>query len=222
MTLRHMKIFLTVCQKESITAAARELYLSQPAVSLAVKELEEHYGVPLFDRISKKLYLTQAGWQLMCYAERIVSLFETVESGLGKDGDTGTFRIGSSITIGTHLLPSLVKIFSTKYPKMKIRVLIDSSDVIEEKLLKNELDFGMIEGTVHSQSLKYHRFCEDRLAVVCAPEHPLTKKSTVALEEFLQQNFLLREPGSGTRELLDQALAVLGYAAVFFSCISSE
>lgn len=212
MTLRHMKIFLTVCQKGSVTAAARELYLSQPAVSLAVKEMEEHYGVPLFDRISKKLYLTQAGRQLMHYAERILSLFETVESGLGKDEDTGTLRIGSSITIGTHLLPSLVQMFSKRYSRMKIRVLIHNSDAIEEKLLKNEVDIGLIEGTVHSPNLTCHRFCEDRLVVVCAPEYPLAQKRIVTLEEFLQQNFLLREPGSGTRELLDQSLAVLGYA----------
>ena len=109
MTLRHMKIFVTVYRHSNITRAAEELHLAQPSVSLAVKELEEYYGIRLFERIGRRICPTEAGNEFYSYALHIVSLFEDIEKRI-KNWDTlGTIRIGTSITIGTHILPGLIK-----------------------------------------------------------------------------------------------------------------
>ena len=132
MTLRHMKIFVTICRENSISKAARKLYISQPAVSNAVKDLEDYYGTPLFDRISKKLYLTQAGQTLYDYAIHISSLFDELESELKVSSSRGSLKIGASITIGTHIMPELVKNFKDQNPDTSVFVAIDSSDNIEK------------------------------------------------------------------------------------------
>jgi DNA-binding transcriptional LysR family regulator len=107
-----MKIFVTVCQENSISLAAKKLYISQPAVSNAIKELEDYYGVTLFDRMSKKLYITEVGKKVLNYALHISSLFEKMESEIKNSDVTGILKIGCSITIGTHFLPCYIKKFS--------------------------------------------------------------------------------------------------------------
>ncbi len=140
MTLRHLRIFVAVVDQGSATAAANVLYLAQPAVSLAIRELEEYYGIKLFDRIGNRLHLTEAGKIFYSYAAHIITTFEEMENGLRNWDEIGRLRIGSSITIGNKMLPELIHDFSFVYPKIDVKVLIDSSDVIEEKLLRSELD----------------------------------------------------------------------------------
>ena len=118
MTLRHMKIFVSVYQNNGITRASEELHLAQPSVSLAIRELEDYYGIRLFDRISRRLYVTEQGRMFYDYALHIVSLFDEMELGIRNWEHMGTLRIGSSITIGNFLLPGLVKKFTTTHPKM--------------------------------------------------------------------------------------------------------
>ncbi len=211
MTLRHINIFVVVCTENSITKAANKLHIAQPAVSVAIKELEEYYGAALFDRISKRLYLTETGKRLLEYATHIVALFDDMEKSIRQWERSGKLRIGASITIGTHLMPRYVNDFCKDYPEANIDVFIGSSDIIEKKILQNDLDFALIEGSIHSDSLFCENFMKDRLAVICSPDDPLCKTEKVTIEHLLSRPLLLREPGSGTRELFDHVLASLEY-----------
>ncbi|EQB88695.1 DNA-binding transcriptional LysR family regulator [Clostridium punense] len=206
MTLRHLKIFVSVCKENSITLAAKKLYISQPAVSNVIKELESYYGTQLFERISKKLYLTEAGKIILNYALHINSLFEELEATIRSSSTIGRLRIGSSITIGTHLMPYYIKEFSLRYPDIETLVTIDSSDIIEKLILENELDFALIEGIVHSEHIISKDFINDELVVICDLENPLLKKEVISVEDLSTQKFLMREKNSGTRELAESIL----------------
>lgn len=209
MTLRHLKIFATVCKENSISLAAKKLYISQPAVSNTIKELENYYGTPLFDRISKKIYLTETGKTVYQYALHITSLFDELEESIKKqNSETGSIKIGASITIGTHLIPEYIQKFSKQYPHVKLYVTIDSSDVIEQMILNNELDFGLIEGFVHSSDIISHEFIHDELIVICSPQNPLSCKDNLRISDLSEQNFLMREKNSGTRELAESILTL--------------
>lgn len=214
MTLRHLKVFVTVCELNSITKAADKLYIAQPAVSSAIKELEEYYGVKLFDRISRRLYLTESGKTLLSYALHIVSLFDEMESNVRDLDRPGKLHIGSSITIGTSFMPVYAHNFKELYPQTEVCVTIDSSDIIEKKILQNELDFALIEGIVHLESIICEAYMDDELVIVCSPIHPFSKSEAVTVEQFISEPFLLREKGSGTRELFDNVLASLGYSVI--------
>ncbi len=209
-----MKIFVAVCEEKSITKAAEKLHIAQPAVSIAVKELEQYYGVKLFDRISKRLYLTDMGRNFLEYATHIVSLFDNMEDNIRQWERSGKLRVGASITVGTRLMPQYVSTFYKKHPQSSIEVFIGNSDLIEKKILQNELDFGMIEGTIHSDSILCEAYMKDKLVVICSPSYPLCKRETITIEQLLSQPLLLREKGSGTRELFDHVLASLEYTYV--------
>ena len=120
MTLRHLRIFLTVCEAGSMTGAANRLFTAQPSVSLAIREMEEYYGVKLFDRISKKLFLTEAGHQVLEYARHIIALFDEMEQEVRNPDMSGTLRVGTSITVGTFLLPGYVKELTRLYPELRV------------------------------------------------------------------------------------------------------
>ena len=151
MTIRHLKIFLSVCKNNfNTTKAAEELHMTQPAVSLAIKELEQYYGVALFDRIGKRLKITEAGHRFFEYSVHITSMFDDMEKGM-KDWDSfGVIRIGASITIGSQFLPYYVKAFYNRYPGTEIKVTISPSEQLEQKIWNNELDFILIEGISHT------------------------------------------------------------------------
>lgn len=206
MTLRHMKIFATVCKENSITLAAKKLYISQPAVSNAIKELESYYGVSFFDRISKKLYLTKSGEIVYNYALHINSLFEEMEASVRDPETAGKLKIGSSITIGTHFIPEYIKEFGRKFPDTETYVSIDSSDIIESMVLNNELDLALIEGIVHSDNIVSKDFINDELVVICDINNPLLDKKVLDVSDLTTQKFLMREKNSGSRELAESIL----------------
>ena len=210
MTLRHMKIFDAVCSCGTVTGAAKLLHLAQPSVSLAIHEMEEYYGVLLFDRISRRLYLTDAGKQMSSYCKQILSLIEEMEDRITDASRFGILRIGSSVTIGSKIMPSLIQQFSTEHPDCRVEVKVENSKQIENLLLKNELDFGLIEGLVHSDQLIGRPFQEDELLLVCGKNHPLSRHPSITAEQLAQQSLILREPGGGTRELFDSILFALG------------
>ncbi|BCN31287.1 LysR family transcriptional regulator [Anaeromicropila herbilytica] len=206
MTLRHLRIFVIVCNEHSITNASKKLFISQPAVSTAIKEIEEYYNIKLFDRVSKKLYLTNIGTQIYDYASHITTLFDNLEDLVKSPDSTNTLRIGSSITIGTYLLPDYIKTFQDKYPTIRTLITIDSSDLIEQMVLNNELDFGLIEGVVHSNSLIHNSFMEDELVVIVPNHSPLLEIPNLKITDLKNENFLMREKNSGTRELAESFL----------------
>lgn len=210
MTVRHLKIFVAVCEAGSITGAGQRLFMAQPTVSQAVADLEKHYGVRLFDRISRRLHLTDAGRRLLPYARHIVSLFDEMEAGIRDWNHGGTLRLGASITIGNCLLPGLLQAFAAREPGVEVRVRIDNSEEIEQAVLENRIDFGLMEGMAHSPQVVRRAFLEDTLALLFPPQHPWASREAVAPGELKTQPLLMRERGSGGREMLESALLLHG------------
>ena len=211
MTIRHMLIFRTICENGyNSTKAAEVLHMTQPAVSLAIKELEQYYGVHLFDRIGRRLQITDAGRHFLQYAIHISDLFTDMETGLRDWDSKGILRIGASITIGSQFLPSYVKAFSQICPGIDVRVTIEQSERLEQKLLSNELDFALIEGIAHDSNIVSESYMEDHLSVICGVDKGWIQGQTISIEEFQKQRFLLREKGSGTREVFDRVTTQAG------------
>lgn len=213
MTLRHIKIFCSVYEHGcNTTRAAQALHMTQPAVSLAVRELEQYYGVRLFDRIGRRLQITEAGRHFLRYASHISALFEEMEKGLRSWDNAGVLRVGASITIGSHFLPGYVKAFTSCCPQTQVRAVIEPSDRLERRLLANELDFALIEGVVHDPAILSEAYMEDHLSVICAADGKWKQDQVISLEEFKRQEFLLREPGSGTREVFNRVIEEAGFS----------
>lgn len=204
MTIRHMKIFKTVCESNcNMTKAAERLGMTQPAVSLAISELENYYGVRLFDRISRRLYLSEAGRMFLEYSDSISLKFDDMENRIRSWESKGIIKIGASISIGSMLLPGFVKNYNKVYPDVTVKVKIDRSDELLNKLPENKLDLALIEGIVHDQNLYCEDFMEDRLALVASCDYPA---DVIDAKDIYSVNFLLREKGSGTREVFESTL----------------
>lgn len=212
MTIRHMKIFLSVCANGyNTTKAAETMHMTQPAVSLAIRELEQYYGITLFDRIGRRLKITEAGYRFWEYASHISSLFDDMEKGMRDWDSFGLLRVGASITIGSQFLPSYVKAFSSKYPGTEVRAMVAPTNELEQKVLKNELDFALVEGIPLSPSLVSEAYMDDFLTVICPVYSKFRDKQTITIDEFRQQKFLLREPESGTREVFERVVESAGF-----------
>jgi len=203
-----MKIFVTVCRCNSVTAAAEKLFIAQPSVSLAIRELEDYYGIKLFDRISRKLYITEAGRQFLDYAIHIVSLFDDMEKEIRNWDTMGTLRIGSSITIGNYLLPRYIKLFNEKHPLIKVHVTIENSVDIEKRVMANDIDFGLIEGITHNPQIEGEKFMDDELVLICGNNHLLSHTEQIGITDLPDHDFILREKGSGGRELFESTMLI--------------
>lgn len=184
--------------------------MTQPAVSLAISELESYYGVRLFDRISRRLYLSEAGRRFRVYSRSISLTFDDMEKTVREWEEKGVIRIGASISIGSMLLPNYIAKFKRGHHDTEIRVKVDRSDRLEQATLQNELDFALMEGIVHDEALVSEDFMEDSLAVLASVEQ-FSNGTTITPEEFLKMDFLLREHGSGTREVFESTLSALEY-----------
>lgn len=212
MTLKHIRIFVTVYQEKSITRAAGCLKMTQPATSLAIKELEEYYHTKLFERNGRGIRSTQAGIHLYPHAVRLLSLYDEMNQEMKNWDTAGKLRIGSSISIGSCILPQLMSQFSKKFPELEVYVKVDSSDVIENNILENHLDFALIEGNIHSDKITRKVFLDDELVPICNRFHPLAGATDVSLEELKNEHFLMREKNSGTRELAESHFQSNGFS----------
>lgn len=162
-----MRIFLVVTENgNNLTRTANQLYMAQPAVTVAIQELEQYYGVNLFDRLGKRLYLTEAGKQFREYVVRILGLFDDMEEGMKSWGSRGVLRVGSSITIGSQFMPGYVEEYAKTHPNIDTQVLIGPSDRIEKKILNNELDIALVESPVHESHLIAEQYMEDYLVII--------------------------------------------------------
>ena len=206
MTFRHLKIFITVADCKSMTAAAKELFIAQPTVSQAIAELESYYGIKLFERLSRKLYITESGKQLLSYARHITALFGEMELAMKDPKKSGILKVGASATVGADLLPKLVNKFSASHPNVRLNAVIKNTTEIENLIIKNDIDFALVEGIVHTSNIVSNAFMDDELVLICGKSHPLYKSSCIPLSELVKFDFVSREQGSGTRELFESLM----------------
>lgn len=210
MTLRHLTIFLVVCDEKNMTAAAEKLHIAQPSVSQAISELERHYNLKLFERLGRKLFITVAGQKLLSYARHILNLSNEAEAAMQEIFEKGIIRVGASVTIGTCILHRLIRDFVQNNAHTKIAPAVNNTRIIENMLLLDQTDIGLIEGNVHSQLLVVQPFMKDELVLVTAPGHPFAVRGKIAAAELNHAEFLVREEGSGTRELFASVMASHG------------
>lgn len=204
MTIRHLKIFIEVADSGKMSIAAAKLFISQPTVSQAIRELEEHYGVLLFERLCKKLYITEKGKRLLYYARNVVKQFDDMEEMMFQAGYVEKIRIGATITVGNCILSDVIKSFRGINPQIETYSYVNNTKDIEKKLLKSELDIGIVEGKVKSPDLITIPEVNDCLILACSTKHPFAKKKIIKLADLSNESFAMREQGSGTRELFER------------------
>ncbi|MBS4099301.1 MAG: LysR family transcriptional regulator [Sulfuricella sp.] len=210
---RRLQVFYTVAKQLSFTKAAELLFMTQPAVTFQVKQLEEHFNTRLFERSHSKITLTPAGRLAMEYAERILNLTNEMETRLMEmTGDvSGILLIGASTTIAEYMLPRLLGDFKSKFPQVQTRLTVANSETVESKVADHTLDIGLIEAPSHHPHLEAEVCCEDELVVICAPNHPLAKQEIALPDQLAVQPYISREAGSGTREVVDDFFRRSGF-----------
>lgn len=205
MTLRHFRIFISVCDEGGMTQAAQRLHISQPSISQAVKEMEEHYQVMLFERLGKKLFLTAAGQELLHYARHIISLTAQTEKTLRDFSSAAPIRLGATLSIGESLFIDILSQLKKAMPEQEIYSCIHNTAVLEHTLLRDELDAALVEGSITSEYLRQIPVWEDELIFIIAP--CLLPKAGITAEQLPDMPFILREAGSGTRTLFEQVMS---------------
>ena len=173
MTLRHMKILVEVYRQNSVTKAAQALHLSQPSVSLALRELEDYYGVTLFERVGRRISPTECGREFYGYAVHVVSLMDELETRMRNWDAIGTVRIGATVTIGTYLLPELVRQYQAEFPALHVDVQVCRASQVEQLVLDNRIDLGLIETQPEHEELVAVPFSRDELQAIVPPGSPL-------------------------------------------------
>lgn len=211
MTLRHMEIFIEVCRTGSMTAAAKQLFLSQPAVSLAISEIEQEYDVKLFERIGNRLRLTEPGERLLGYVERIDYLCDEMDLLMKSGEETGTLRVGTTHNLGGFFLPKKVIELQNMYPKLRITAKTDKLEVIVPLIRQNELDVAVVEGDLSDPNLVSEIIGEDPVMFICPTDHPFADRDDVELEEVVREPVILRTKGNAVRDYFDGLLASRGY-----------
>ena len=203
---RRLQVFHAVAKHLSFTKAAEALFMTQPAVTFQIKQLEERFNSRLFERGHGRIALTPAGHVVLDYAERILALSAELDTRLkemtGEIG--GPLLIGASTTIAESLLPQVLGDFKSKYPRVQPRLMVANSETVENRVAEHTLDIGFIEAPSHLQNVVTDVCCEDELQAVCAPSHPLARLKTATPKQLVQYPFINRELGSGTREVIDQ------------------
>lgn len=201
MNIRHLKIFVSVVKNNSITKASKELYLTQPAVSLAIKELEESYQTKLFSRINKKLYITDAGKKLYEYSAMILDLYKKMEDDMLHHNYEEYLRIGSSITIAKMILSPLLNNLKTNNPNVKIFTYVNNSESILKMLEENKIDIALVEGNFISDHLIFEQFSEDIFEFICSKKCILANTS-VQISKLKNYPMIIREEGSSQKEII--------------------
>lgn len=207
-----LKVFHTVAKRLNFTKAAEELFITQPAVTKHIKELENHFKVKLFDRNGSKIQLTAAGTTLLQYVEQIFSIYNNMEIELGAftQNKTGNLRIGASTTAAQYILPPILASFHSKFKDVHIQLITGNSEHIETSLQNGEIDLGIIEGKSQNTHFQFTPFLKDELVLVARRGHALFQKPHLKLPDLLQCSFILREPGSGTLDVIAFALKKAG------------
>jgi DNA-binding transcriptional LysR family regulator len=202
---RRLQVFHAVAKQMSFTKAADVLFMTQPAVTFQIKQLEEYYNTRLFERGHGKISLTPAGELVLDYAERILALSAELEIRLKEMTGhiSGPLLIGASTTIAEFMLPRILGEFKAQYPEVQAKLFVANSEAIENRVAEHTLDIGLIEAPSHLPVLLTEACCEDELQVIISPRHAFANHKQVSPKQLVPYPYISREAGSGTREFTD-------------------
>ncbi len=207
-----LQVFQTVARRLNFTKAASELYITQPAVTKHIHEIEHHFKVKLFDRNGSKIKLTHAGEILLQHTEQLFSIYRNLEFEMNNITlqYSGRLRVGASTTVAQYVLPPALAAFHKKFSEVQITLTTDNTEQIEQALQNKEIDLGLIEGRSKNASIKYTGFIKDEIVLATSNKNPLAKKELIQPKDLKNIPLLLREPGSGTLEVIAHALKAFG------------
>jgi len=203
---RRLQVFQAVARQLSFTKAAEQLFMTQPAVTFQIKQLEEHLNTRLFDRSHGRIALTPAGELVFSYAEKILTLSEELETRVGEltGAISGPLLLGASTTVAEFYLPQILGEFKAMHPHVQAHMTVANSETIANRVAEHVLDLGLIESPSHQHGVHTEVVCEDVLVLICSPKHRLAKVKRVSAADVAAEAFISRESGSGTREVADQ------------------
>lgn len=205
-SLRQLEVFLATAQEENITKAANHLSMSQSAASSALGELESQFGIQLFDRVGKKLQLNTLGHTIRPQAEALLQQAAELERSFNEQTGGGDLTVGATLTIGNYLAVGIMARYMEEYPGDRVALEVANTEMIAQKVLNFDIDIGLIEGELQHPDIDVIPWCDDELMVFCSPEHAYTDKTKLTKGDLLKAQWILREPGSGTRQTFDRAM----------------
>lgn len=212
---RRLQVFHTVARLLSFTKAAETLHMTQPAVTFQVRQLEEYFNTRLFDRTHNRISLTEAGARVFEYADKIFIIYSEMENAVRDlTGEvSGVLMIGASTTIAEYMLPALLGDFKAKYPDVNIRLQVANTDGIVSMIENNVIDLGVVEAPVTNKNLVVEKCRSDHMVLAVPPGHPLASEKIIPISRLTEFPYICREEGSGTREVMFEALAQEGIDA---------
>ncbi len=201
MDVRGLEVFLSVAKHLNFTRAGEEVHLSQPSVSVRIRQLERDLGSKLFEQLGKRIALTEAGQLLLPYALRVMAAMDDALHAIDelKGLERGSLRIGASTTPGMYLIPQTIAQFKQQYPKIDVHLAVRDTRQIEEGVIRNEFDFGFVGGHLAGDEVDVLPWMTDHLVLVVPSNHVLARKKSVKVADLRKERFILREPGSATR-----------------------
>lgn len=222
-TLRQLEIFAAVAEYKKMNLAASNLYIAQPTVSQTIIDLEKEYDTVLFERHNKELKITLAGTLLLKRAKEIIALHEGLEQEMKNLHEQRPLKIGATLTIGNTLISELVSLLIKEHPDIDVSVYIDNTRLLEHRMMHNELDLALVEGVILRKEIQTEPVFHDRLEIICGCEHPFAQKTSIQIEELANQNFIMRERGSGTRAIFENLMLAhhVPFITKWESCSSS-
>jgi len=209
LTLRQLEVFLSIAHFENVTQAANRLALSQSAASTALKELEQRFGIHLFDRVGKRLQLNELGQRMRPRAEALLAQAEDFERRLTSSEDFGVIKVGATLTIGNYLAVGIIARFMSLHTNSRIELNVENTRAIAARIHNFELDVGLVEGELQDPDLEVLPWRDDELVLFCAPGHPFAKRRVLTDSDLLEAKWIVRETGSGTRQAFDRAMTGL-------------
>jgi DNA-binding transcriptional LysR family regulator len=204
-TLRQLRIFESVARHSSVSRAAAELHLTQPAVSMQMKQLEEQVGVPLLEQIGKRLFLTEAGQEMRLHAERFNALTRDLKTSMDqfRGLQRGLLRI-AVVSTANYFLPPLIAALNERHPGMRISLQVANREAVLSALADNRTDLAITGRPPDSGELVAQHFMDNPLVVIASPAHPLAKQSAITMRRFSEERLVVRETGSGTRAAIER------------------
>jgi len=205
-SLRQLEVLVAIGRESSVSRAAEALAMTQSATSMALAELEKQFNTRLFDRQGKRLQLNTEGRELLPRAMELLDRAQELESLLEGKAGSGSLRIGATLTIGNYLATLLIGDYMQQNPGSRVELAVQNTSAIVEQVAHFKLDFGLIEGDSHHPDLLITPWVDDELVIFAAPDHPLARNTHLSLQDLANEAWILREQGSGTRQVFDAAL----------------